>query len=211
MGRLITFEGIDFCGKSIQSKLLYERINRLLGRSRPGQVLLLREPGGTVISEKVREILLDRSLDMMNEITELLLYEAARSQLIVETIRPALEANKVVICDRFYDSTTAYQGYGRGIPLEIIKSAHGIATHGVRPDVTFVLDVDPAVAYQRQQHAGRTRDRMEKEHLDFHHRVRNGFLEIAEEEPDRIVVVDGHRPVEEIARQIWRVTKKLFS
>ena len=128
-GLLITFEGIDFCGKSVQSRLLYDKLQNHFGKGEKDRVLLLREPGGTIISEKIRDILLDCSLKMMNSVTELLLYEAARSQLIAEIIVPALAKKKVVICDRFYDSTTAYQGYGRGIQINMIycvRMPHGI-------------------------------------------------------------------------------------
>ena len=201
----ITFEGIDFCGKSIQSKLLFEKLNKLFDDNKDNKILLLREPGGTVISEKIRNLLLDRSLKLMNSVTELLLYEAARSQLIAETIFPAMEKNKIVICDRFYDSTTAYQGYGRGIQLDIIKSAHKIATHGLRPDVTFVIDLDPTIARGRQKHAGRSRDRMELEELTFHKKVRDGYCKLVEEEPDRIFLIDGDRPINEISKKVWAV------
>jgi len=207
-GLLITFEGIDFCGKSVQSLLLFEKLNKYFGDNKNGKVLLLREPGGTEISEKVRDILLDRSLKMMNSVTELLLYEAARSQLIAEIILPALEKNQIVICDRFYDSTTAYQGYGRGIQLDTIKSAHKIATHGLCSDVTFVIDLDPSIARGRQKNAGRSRDRMELEELTFHKKVREGYCQLAKEESDRIFLIEGNRSVNEISDDVWDVISK---
>jgi dTMP kinase len=204
-GLLITFEGIDFCGKSVQSKLLFERFQKYFGDNGNDRILLLREPGGTEISEKVRDILLDRSLKMMNSVTELLLYESARSQLIAEIILPALQEGLIVICDRFYDSTTAYQGYGRGIQLETIKTAHKIATHGIRPDVTFIIDLDPTIARSRQKNAGRLRDRMELEELAFHKKVREGYCEIAKDESDRVFLIEGDRPIKEISENIWEI------
>ena len=168
----------------------------------------MREPGGTIISERIREILLDRSLKMMNSVTELLLYEAARSQLIAEIIIPALEDEKVVICDRFYDSTTAYQGYGRGIQLGMIKSAHKIATHGICPDVTFIIDLDPSIARTRQKNMDRFLDRMELEQLTFYKKVRNGYCDMADEEPGRIFLIDGDRSKNDIFNNVWAVVKE---
>lgn len=207
-GLLITFEGIDFCGKSVQSRLLFDKLKNHFKNSTIDKVVLLREPGGTIISEKIRDILLDRSLKMMNPFTEMLLYEAARSQLISEIISPALLQEKIIICDRFYDSTTAYQGFGRSLSLDMIYKAHKIATHGVVPDVTFVIDLDPTIAKGRQKNAGRTRDRMELEDHNFHKNVRNGFLQIAKEEPERISVLNGNQKIEEISDQIWNIMKK---
>ncbi|HDL18250.1 MAG TPA: dTMP kinase [Bacteroidetes bacterium] len=205
-GLLITFEGIDFCGKSVQARLLYHRLIAYFNHD-PAKVLLLREPGGSEISERIRAILLDKSLHMMNAITEMLLYEAARSQLIAEVILPALQKNRIVICDRFFDSTTAYQGYGRGIPLDVIRNAHEIAVHGVIPDRTFVIDLDPQIALIRQEKTGRARDRMELEDDEFHSKVRNGFLAIAREEPHRISVIRGDGSANAISDQIWKIVQ----
>jgi dTMP kinase len=209
-GLLITFEGIDFCGKSVQSRLLFDKLKNHFKNSTIDKVVLLREPGGTIISEKIRDILLDRSLTMMNPITEMLLYEAARSQLISEIILPALLQEKIIICDRFYDSTTAYQGFGRSLSLDMIYKAHKIATHGVVPDVTFVIDLDPTIAKVRQKNAGRSRDRMELEDQNFHKNVRNGFLQIAKKEPERVSVLNGNQKIEEISDQIWNIIKKFL-
>lgn len=205
-GLLITFEGIDFCGKSVQAGLLYDRLVAYFNQQRE-KVLLLREPGGSEISERIRSILLDKSLHMMDAITEMLLYDAARSQLIAEVILPALQKNRIVICDRFFDSTTAYQGYGRGISLDVIRNAHEIAIHGVIPDRTFVIDLDPQIALVRQEKAGRARDRMELEDDEFHSKVRNGFLAIARQEPHRISVIRGDDSVNAISDQIWKIVQ----
>ncbi len=207
-GLLITLEGIDFSGKSSQAQLLFDKLREKVGTANQDSVLLLREPGGTPISERIRAILLDRSLSMMAPMTELLLYEAARTQLIAEIILPALEKGQLVICDRFYDSSTAYQGYARGIPLTTIKQAHEIATLGIRPDVTFVIDLDPIIAMMRQKNAGRNVDRMESEGLAFYQSVRQGFLQIAQEEPDRVIVVDGSQTIGAIFAEIWRIIQK---
>ncbi len=206
-GLLVSFEGIDFCGKSIQSRLLFNKTEEFLDQNGRNKVHLIREPGGTLISESVRKILLDHSLNMMDSITELLLYEAARSQLIAEVILPALNRNDVVICDRFFDSTTAYQGYGRGISPDTIQSAHKIAVHNVCPDVTFVLDLDPTIARNRQKDAGHSRDRLELESVEFHEKVRNGFIEIAKSEKDRVKIINGNKKIKEISEQVWSVVK----
>lgn len=209
-GRLITLEGIDFSGKSLQAQLLYDRLVREWARGDSGKVLLFREPGGTRISERVRDILLDAQLKEMHPVTEMLLYSAARSQLIAEKILPALQEGRVVLCDRFYDSTTAYQGYGRGIPLDVVKKAHEIATHGLRPDLTLVIDVSPEEAERRQENAGRRRDRMESEEREFYRRVREGYLALAREEPGRVIIVPGERDPEEIAGEIWQAVQKIL-
>ncbi len=206
-GLLVSFEGIDFCGKSVQSRLLFNKLEKFFGKNGQTKVLLLREPGGTLISEEVRKILLNRSLKMMDPITELLLYESARSQLIAEIIIPALNKNEVVICDRFFDSTTAYQGYGREISLEIIKNAQKIAVHDVCPDVTFVIDLDPIIARRRQKKAGRSRDRLELEDFEFHNKVRRGFLKIAKKEKNRVTLINGDKKIEEISELVWSVVK----
>lgn len=209
-GVLITLEGIDFSGKSLQGKLLYDRLVKEWAGGRPEFVLQFREPGGTRISERVREILLDPDLAEMHPVTELLLYSAARSQLVAEKIIPALRAGRVVLCDRFHDSSTAYQGYGREISLETVENAHAIATHGIRPDLTLVFDVDPEVAEKRQIQAGRRRDRMELEARQFYRRVREGYLAIAQKEPDRVVVLPGEGDVEKIAAEVWRHVVKIL-
>ncbi len=209
-GKLITFEGIDFSGKSVQARILYDRLLREWAQGEKDRVLMFREPGGTAISERIRDILLDRSLTEMDPVTELLLYSAARSQLITEKIIPALQAGKIVICDRFYDSSTAYQGYGRGISLDIILQAHRIATHGVKPDLTLVIDLDPAKAAERQRRSARKVDRMEAEDRDFYIRVREGFLKIAGQEPDRVKIIAGNRRINEIAEEVWATVQPIL-
>jgi len=209
-GVLITLEGIDFSGKSLQGTLLADRLVREWAGGDSERILQFREPGGTRISERVREILLDPDLTEMHPVTELLLYSAARSQLIAEKILPALEAGKVVLCDRFYDSSTAYQGYGRDLPLQTVMAAHSIATHGIRPDLTLVFDIPPEVAEERQRQAGRRRDRMESEARQFYEKVREGYREIARREPDRVVIIPGDRDPDEIAAEVWQHVSRIL-
>ncbi len=201
-GLLITFEGIDFSGKSVQAKLLHEH---LLQKEQP--VLFLREPGGSEISEKIRELLLDPKNKNMTSKTELLLYSAARSQMVLQKISPHQKKGGIIICDRFYDSTTAYQGYGRQIDLNFIKELNNFVTKGLVPDLTFLIDLEPETALKRNGLNHSSFDRLEQEDLDFHHRVRRGYLEIARCEEHRFVVVDGEQSVEKLQHQVLRELK----
>ena len=198
-GNLITFEGIDFSGKSVQANLLHGAL-----KDRKLPVLILREPGGTEISEKIRSVLLDNANHKMSAMTEVLLYSAARAQMVRENILPNLEKGTVVICDRYFDSTTAYQGFGRRIDLDFIKKLNNFATEEVVPDLTFLIDLDPKIALQRTK---TDLDRLEKEDSEFHQRVRNGYLEIARSNPDRFVVIDGTQSIEAIQDEIFMKIK----
>ena len=202
----ITFEGIDFSGKSTQANLLVERLKRS-GRD----VLLLREPGGTPVSEKIRSILLDRRHLDLNPRAELLLFSAARSQLVREVILPALKRRTVVVCDRFYDSTTAYQGYGREIDLGDIRVMNTMATFGTVPDRTFLVDVGLDEVARRRTASGLKADRMESEGREFFERVRKGYLAIAASEPGRFTVIDGTQGVGAIGEAIWRSVEQSIS
>lgn len=194
-GRLITLEGVDGSGKTTQLSLLRDA---LLGSGR--EVVCLREPGGTAISEKIRALLLDPLNDAMCDECELLLYEASRAQLVCQTIRPALAAGSVVLCDRFYDSTFAYQAGGRGMGEGLVLRANAIGACGVVPDRTLVLDIDPELAYERATRGGA--DRMETAGLDLQRRVRDGYLRLAELEPERVRLVDAVGPAEEVNARI---------
>ena len=199
----ITFEGLDFSGKSTQATILVEKLkksNRV--------VHFLREPGGTKISERIREILLDKKNLEMGDAAELLLFSAARAQLVKEIVVPALQRGESVVCDRYYDSTTAYQGYGRGIDLDAVKSINRLATGGRDPDITFLVDIPVAEIERRKQRAGVMFDRMESSGRTFYERVRSGYREIASSESYRFVVLDGMSGVEEIARNIWALVEK---
>ncbi len=204
-GKLITFEGIDFSGKSLQAKLLFERLE-----AKKKLVLLLRDPGTTSISERIREILLDRAHSAMSPWTELLLYEAARAQMVEETIKPALSNGYWIICDRLYDSTTAYQGYGRQLDLQLVEQANRIGACGVVPDLTFLIDLDVDIALKRRQKSKREADRLESENTHFQERVRQGYLQMAKKEAGRIQLIVGDQGVDRIREEIWQILNKRF-
>jgi dTMP kinase len=190
----ISFEGIDLSGKTTQCRLLEEWL-----ASQNLKYISVREPGGTSISEQIRAMLLDLSHAAMDPVTELLLFSAARSQLIVEKIFPALQSGVIVLADRFHDSTTAYQGYGRGLPLESIRHMHALATHGIAPDVTFFFDLDYEETARRRAQRLESDDRMEAAGRDFFTKVRSGYLAIAEREAERFVVIDAMKSREDIS------------
>ncbi len=186
-GLFITFEGGDGSGKTTQIARLASAL-RDAGR----EVVLVREPGATVVGEGVREIVLSPEHDGISPVAELLLFAASRAQLAAAVIKPALDAGKIVLCDRHADSSVAYQGYGRGIDLAMVRSINALATGGLVPDRTIVLDVEPRAGIAAATpHAA---DRLEREDLSFHERIRDGYLAMAAEEPDRIAVVPRDRP-----------------
>ena len=200
----ITFEGIDKSGKTTQSKFLIERLSNL-----GYKVKFLREPGGTKISEKIRNILLDIDNEGMYPSTEFLLYSSSRAQLVNEVIIPALNNNEVVVCDRFYDSSLAYQGFGRGIDLNIINFINNFAAP-IKPDLTFFMDIQISELNHRTNKMLVQKDRLEISGDSFFKKVRDGYLYIAQNEPDRFVVIDGSKPKDEISSLIWlNVSKKL--
>lgn len=196
-GAFVTLEGGEGCGKSTQAALLVARIG-----AHGARVLALREPGGTEVGDGLRAILLDPAHHgVMDPWAELLMYEAARAQLVGERIAPALEDGVVVVCDRYYDSTTAYQGYGRGLDLGRVLELNTFAARDAAPDVTVVLDIDPVLGLERATGGGA--DRLEREDVEFHRRVRAGFLTIAAIEPDRVRVVDAAGTPDEVAERVW--------
>lgn len=198
---LITLEGIDGCGKSTQVNLLRENL-----KSRAVPSIAVREPGGTAVGEDIRQVLLHKNFSLSLQ-TELLLYMAARSELIGQVIIPALRAGKVVICDRFTDSTMAYQGYGGGVDLNMIRYLNNKVTSGIVPDKTFLFDLAVEEAAARRIAKA---DRMEQKDLAYHQRVRRGFLEIACREPERVIVLDAKKSREEQGRIIWQHVKKIL-
>lgn len=200
-GLFVTFEGIEGCGKSTQTALLKQRIETE-GR----KVVVTREPGGTATGEKIRDILLDPVNTEIKNVAELLLYAAARAQHIDEVIRPALASGAIVICDRFADSTTAYQGAGRAIERAFIKQAHEIAVRDMWPDLTILMDLPAEFGLERAR-ATRELDRIENEPLAFHRAVRNEFLRIAEHDPLRVRTVDATRTIEELSEIIWGIVE----
>ena len=201
-----TFEGSEGCGKSTQVKRLATRLER----SRI-PFLVTREPGGTPIGETIRELLqfAPHNAGMTPE-TELLLFEASRSQLVRETIKPALERGVCVIADRFFDSTTVYQGAARKLDRQIVERLNAFAVGGCVPDITFVLDIDAATARSRMQ-APRRADRMEQQPAEFYERVRGAYRELAEREPNRIVLIDGSGDADKVENEVWEVISSRFS
>ncbi len=202
---LITFEGLDFSGKSTQVRLLSERLSQ-----ENFNVLVLREPGGTEIGEKIRSILLDKESSGMTDASELFLFSASRAQLVEEVVKPGLEGNMIVICDRFYDSTTAYQGWGRGLMKEAITAIHQLATSGLVPDLTFFLDLPLPEVEKRMQRSKSGKDRMESNGQGFYEKVREGYLHLAHHEK-RFVIIDAVQSVETIQDTIWQKTEKIVS
>ncbi len=200
----ITFEGIDFCGKSTQIELLK---SYLLEKNKKVQVI--REPGGTEISEKIRAMLLDKENSKMLMETEFLLFSASRAQLVREKIRPYLDEGIYVISDRFHDSSTAYQGYGRGISIEVVLSIHKLAIGNTIPDVTFFIDIPVEVAEQRRQEKlSEHLDRIENSDKDFYSRIRNGYLELAKSE-NRFRILNGTDNIENIHEKIINEIEKI--
>ena len=201
-GRFITFEGGEGCGKSTQIRLLADRL-RAAGK----EVLLTREPGGTALAEKIRTLVREESDDPPNSRAETLLFLASRAQVVDGVIRPALESGTWVLCDRFADSTFAYQGYGRGLDLDELKRINSFATGGLEPDMTILLNVSPEVSAKRmraREAATNTdADRMEKAGDSFHARLKQGFLELAAAEPDRFAVIQADGSVEEVEEAVW--------
>ena len=201
-GVFITFEGGEGSGKSTQLSLLADAL------AQAGvAVATTREPGGTKLGESVRGLLLNPENTEMDSRTELLLYEAARAQLVAAVVVPALDAGEVVLCDRFADSTTAYQGYGRGLPLAEIAALNAAATGGAVPDLTLVYDLDAAVGLERAtEHAT---DRLEAEALAFHERVVEGFRAIASADPDRVALIDAGGSIDDVARDTLEAAQRL--
>ena len=187
-GSLITFEGPEGGGKSTQ----LDRLRRYLA-AHGAEPLCLREPGATMVSERIRSLLLDEDLGELEGRAEALLFCAARAQLVAQVVVPALAAGRVVLCDRYADSTLAYQGYGRGLPLAELAAVNGFATAGLRPLLTICLDVPVEVGLQRKHDDGET-NRMEGDTIAFHQRVRHGFLALAAADPERWRVVDATQP-----------------
>ena len=204
MSLFITFEGGEGCGKSVQSRALYRRLSQLAIPA-----LLTHEPGGTPLGKKLgRWLKWTQDMDI-SPLTELLLFNASRAQLIDKVIRPNLEKGKVVICDRYADSTTAYQSYGRGIDLEMVKVVNNAATQGLKPDLTILLDMSVEAGLARKKI--KRQDRFEQEAIAFHQRVREGYLKMAADDPQRWLVVDASQPKEKIEQIIWQRISQLLS
>ena len=202
-GRLITFEGIDGSGKSTQIGMLENELKKLGVAFKT-----FREPGGTDLSEKIRTILLDKKNIELISTAESLLFAAARAQLTTEQIKPAIEKGEFVICDRFTDSTIAYQGYGRGVDIEQLETINYIATAGLTPDITFILDISPESAAERME-AGAS-DRMEETGVDFFRRIRAGYCQIKDQNMNRYRLIDGEQTPENVFKEIKEIIIKQF-
>lgn len=198
-GLFITFEGADGCGKTTQIKLVKDYFEKS-----GYEVVLTREPGAKGLGEKIREILLNYD-GIVSDRCESFLFLADRAQNIDTIVNPAVEKGKIVLCDRHIDSTVAYQGYGRGLNLERINKLNLLATDGRVPDLTIVFDIDVETSMQR---VGKEKDRMESAGIEFHNRVRNGYLEIAKNEPERVKVVDGRESIEKVFENVKDLVNK---
>jgi len=203
MSLFITFEGGDGSGKSTQAELLYQKLQTV-----GTPALLTREPGGTPLGERIADLLKWSKAIEMTPVAELLLFNASRAELVDTVIKPALESGTVVICDRFTDSTIAYQHYGRGIPLSTVLEVNAAATGGLKPDLTILVDVPVLVGFGRKKDD--KKDRFEEENLAFHERVRGGYLKLVESEPKRFLVIDGTQSKKDIARVIWEWVKAML-
>lgn len=203
-GTFITFEGIEGSGKSTQAQLLTDYL-----RKNGYEVVFSREPGGTEIGERIREILLDPKLKGMDARTELFLYLASRNQVVREKVLPALQAGKIVVLDRYADSSVAYQGYARGLGEKLVARWNKIVTGGLKPHLTIFVDVPVAVGKKRKENGAL--DRLEQEGVKFHERVREGYLRLARRASKRIKIVAGSRPVEEIFAEICSIVEGLLA
>ncbi len=210
-GIFITFEGMDGSGKSTQMRLLAERL-----RSEGHEVVENYEPGGTAVGMQIRRILLDSTNQELAPTAELLLYFASRAQAVEQQIRPALREGKIVLSDRYTDSTIAYQGAGRGLGKDVVRSLHEIACGGLQPDVTLLLDIDPETSLGRARARNRQsanigcpdETRMDDQTFEFHRSVHEAYAEIVREEPDRFIVIDGRDDVETVASAIRRAVAR---
>lgn len=206
----ITFEGIEGCGKTTQIKRIAKRLSR---NGIP--IITTLEPGGTSIGQNIRRIVLDSHNKNLSHLAELALYAADRAQHIEEVIKPALDQRKWVICDRFFDATVAYQGTARGLDMELIRMLNEKVTKGIQPDITFLLDCPVEVGLDRALERNRTlspkgQDRFEKERLDFHMKVRRGYLELARNNPKRFVIIDATLAKNEVEQEIFKHIKPLL-
>ena len=198
----ITLEGPEGSGKTTQARLLAAWL-----RDQGYQVTLTREPGGTDIGDQIRAVLHDPENSAIDARTEILLYSASRAQHVAQRVRPALAAGEIVVSDRYADSTLAYQGYGRGLDLEALRRITGFATGGLTPDLTLYLDIPAEAGLQRRQLGGGEWNRLDAESLDFHQRVRAGYLELVKQEPERWAVIHAARSVEEVQAEIQDVVQ----
>ena len=204
MALFITFEGGEGCGKSVQAKILYRKLSQLAIAA-----LLTHEPGGTPFGKRMGRWLKWAKDSNIQPLTELLLFNASRAQLVTKVIQPSLASGIVVICDRYADSTTAYQSYGRGLDLEIVKTINNVATQGLKPNLTVLLDMPAETGLARKR--GKRQDRFEQEESSFHHKIRDGYLKLAANDPERWLLVDASQSKRKISEIIWQRVSELLS
>jgi len=204
MALFITFEGVEGCGKSSQARTLYRRLSQL-----EIPALMTHEPGGTPLGKKIARWLKWNLTADISPLTELLLFNASRAQLVTDVIQPALKEDKIVICDRYADSTTAYQSYGRGLALATVLAINQAATQGLEPDLTVLLDVSVEAGFARKSE--QLPDRFERESIAFHQRIRDGYLKLATDNPGRWLIVDATLPRAKITEIIWDKVGRLLS
>lgn len=206
MSLFITLEGPEGSGKSSALKIVTEKLKEL-----NYSVVITREPGGTPISEQIRNVILDKSNTMMDSRTEALLYAASRRQHLVEKIWPSLKEGKIVFCDRYLDSSLSYQGYARGLGVEEVLKVNEYATEVTFPDITFLFDIDPKIGLERiSKNSSREVNRLDVEKLSFHQKVREGYLELSKRFPNRYIVIDASSPLEKVADEVLKnILKKL--
>jgi len=209
-GLFITLEGPEGAGKSTQARLLFQRLQAVY------PILHTREPGGTAIGERIRSLLLDEGRREMTAQTEMLLFAASRAQFVYEVVEPALQAGQLVLSERYIDTSLAYQGHARGLGIDVVRQVNAVASGGLKPDLTILLDIDPAVGLARaRQAAGKEGrqghgDRLEQEGVTFHGRVREGFLLLAREEPTRFRIVEGNRDPHAVHEEIADVVERFL-
>jgi len=205
-GFFITFEGGEGSGKTTQSELLYNNL-----KQKGLKVTRTREPGGTILAESIREILLKGEKDKMSSLTELYLFAAARRDHIDNVIAPSLKNNEIVICDRFIDSTTAYQGYAGNIDLNLINSINNFTIGSIIPNITYIFDIDPNIGLKRSINTTSDEIRFEKKDIGYHKKIRSGFLEIAKNNSDRCIVIDAEQELKKIEEFLLNLTIKKYA
>ena len=198
---LITFEGGEGSGKTTQSQILYDNL-----KEKGFKVIKTREPGGTKFAEIIREILVQGESNKINNISELLLFAAARADHVQKVIKECLKDNKIVICDRFTDSTLAYQGYAGNLDLDVVKEVNKISIGNISPDITFVFDIDPTLGIERSLGKNKKETRFEEKDIMYHKKIRDGYMSIARDNPHRCVVINGTDDMEQISKKILELT-----
>ena len=198
---LITFEGGEGSGKTTQSQILYNTL-----KEKGFEVIKTREPGGTKFAETIREILVQGESNKINNISELLLFAAARADHVQKVIKECLKDNKIVICDRFTDSTLAYQGYAGNLDLDLVKEVNRISIGEISPDLTFIFDIDPTLGIERALGENNKETRFEEKDIMYHKKIRDGYMDIARDNPDRCVVINGTIDIEQISKKILELT-----